>query len=92
VDTNDGKKPVVQIGEIYNPYEDPKLVQSEAEESVILNTREPFNDVVKHQDIVVGHQRNRTLSDYPRNARPWVRLYALLTLAILLGSLIWNLL
>ena len=90
VDTNKDQRPVFRYDKRYNPYEDPKLVETETSDPVDINTREPFNDVVKYQDIIVGHQRNRTLSEYSRKARPWVRLYAIVILILLIGGFVWD--
>ena len=76
----------------WNPYMDHSLTESKPEPVTIdsIESREPFNDVVKHQDLVQGYRRNRTLSDYPRQVRPWVRLGAVITLLAFVGGLVWD--
>lgn len=71
----------VNLSNTINPYEDKTLAEMQPD-TPILNEREPFNAGTKHGDIIVGHQRNRTLADYPRRARPWVRIYAIMTLVV----------
>lgn len=78
---------VIDLNDTFHPYENENL-REEQPEPPIANKREPFNDYVKHQDIIVGHQRNRTLSDYPRTVRPWARIYAILSLGIIVGSIL----
>lgn len=80
-------RPSVNLNDPYNPYEDKSLREMQPEPPE-PDQREPFNDVVKYGDIVVGYERNRTLSDYPKRARPWVRLYAIVVLVILAGGLV----
>lgn len=76
--------------EHYNPYEDQALHELQPE-SEPINEREPYNDVVQFGDIMVGHQRNRTLSDYPKRMRPWVRIWAIFALTIFLGTIVIDL-
>lgn len=81
---------VVRYDPEYNPYDDSKLVATQTNESPKISSREPFNDAVKHQDIIAGYQQNRTLSDYPRKARSWVKLYAIVVLLLLIGGFVWD--
>ncbi len=67
----------------YNPYEDPSLIQTQSSEEPILSDREPFNDVSRHFDIINGYQRNKILSHYPRRARPWIRVGAVVVLLLI---------
>jgi len=78
----------IDLDNMLHPYEDKLLTETQPEPPTV-NTREPFNDVVKHGDIIAGFQRNRTLSDYPRRLRPWVRFSAIATLLLFAGSIIW---
>ena len=83
------KKTVILTKSALHPYEDPSLHTSQPEPPT-LNEREPFNDVVKHGDLIVDYQRNRTLEDYPRRLRPFVKFAALAGVVLLVGSLLWN--
>lgn len=89
-DEQDKTQITVVLDKSSSPYEDENLVETQPD-TPFVNQREPFNDVIKHGDIVTGYQRNRTLSDYPRRIRPWVRLYAIGTLLILVLGIIWGL-
>lgn len=80
-DGKDEKQITVNLEGAFNPYEDKTLTATQPDVP-ILNQREPFNDAIKHMDIIAGQQRNRTLSDYPRRVRPWVRLYAIIALLL----------
>lgn len=84
---DDGERIEIVLTDDFHPYEDKTLTESQPEQPIVTD-REPFNDMVKHGDIIAGYQRNRTLSDYPRRMRPWVRLYAIAILVLLVGSLI----
>ena len=83
------KKTVILTKSALHPYEDPSLHTSQPEPPT-LNEREPFNDAVKHGDLIVGYERNRTLEDYPRRLRPFVKFAALAGVVLLVGSLLWN--
>jgi hypothetical protein len=72
----------------FNPYEDPSLIQTQSTEEPILSHREPFNDVSRHFDIVSGYQRNKILSHYPRWARPWIRVSAIVVLLLFALTLV----
>lgn len=81
----------VEPTQSFHPYEDKTLSETQPDRPTVIDDREPFNDVIKHGDIVVGYRRNRTLSDYPRGVRPWIRLYAIAALVLLVIALGWNL-
>lgn len=86
---NTESRVTVRLDEHFNPYKDttPSVEQAELETP---GEREPFNDYVAYQDTVVGHQRNRTLSDYPRKLRPWVRISAIISLLVIAGGIVWD--
>ncbi|MFB5192445.1 hypothetical protein [Alicyclobacillus fastidiosus] len=73
-----------------NPHDDPSLHEVQPQPPTI-DHREPFNDVVKHGDIVVGHQQNRVLSDYPKRVRPAIRAWSIVALALVLATIVYNL-
>lgn len=75
--------------EHYNPY-DYALHESQPEPEPV-NEREPFTDAMRHGDLIAGHQRNRMLSDYPKRTRPWVRIWAIVTLTMFLGAIVIDL-
>ncbi|MFD1675756.1 hypothetical protein [Alicyclobacillus fodiniaquatilis] len=79
----------VSLDNAFNPYEDKTLTEMQPD-APFVDQREPFNDVIKHSDIIVGHQQNRTLSDFPRRIRPWVRVSAIMTLVFLAGGILWD--
>ena len=87
--SKDDAKIAVSLDDSANPYDDDSISYMQPEE-LAPDQREPFNDAVKHGDIIVGYQRNRTLSDYPRRTRPWVRLYAIVSLVLFAVVILWD--
>lgn len=85
------KNIVVELNQSFHPFEDKTLIETQPGPPTI-NTREPFNDYIKHKDIIAGYQQNRTLSDYPRRMRPWVRFYAIATLVLFVVGILWDVL
>ena len=81
----------VNLQNSYSPYEDKSLREIQPD-SPVLNQREPFNDYIKHGDIITGYQRNRTLSDYPRSTRHFVKLNAIIMLVLILAGALWDIL
>lgn len=55
---NDDSQPnqVILTESVLHPYEDPTIHTSQSEPPA-YNDREPFNDAVKHGDLIVGYQR-----------------------------------
>jgi hypothetical protein len=85
-DNEDVQQPLkVNLGNRYDPHDDNSLTETQPGTPVVSD-REPFNDAVRHGDMAVGYQRNRTLSDYHPRVRPWVRVYAIIMLGIIAGS------
>jgi hypothetical protein len=85
------EKARIDLDYTLNPYEDLTLHESLPEQPT-LNNREPFNDIIEHGDIIAGYQQNRTLSDFPQHVRPMVKYFAIVSLLLFLGSLLWNVL
>lgn len=81
---------VVNLDNSFHPYKTNNLSETQPDVPT-LNQREPFNDAIRHGDIIAGYQQNRTLSDYPKRLRPLVRLYAILTLILIAGAVVWRL-
>lgn len=88
--TDEDKKPLtVDLNHSFHPYTDKTLTETQPDSPILLHN-EPFNDGIKHGDIVAGHHQNRTLSDYPRKARPWIRIYAIASLLLFVAGVIWD--
>ena len=83
------KSLVVHLDPAYNPYSDTTLHETQPDPPT-LNDREPFNDVVKQGDIVVGYRRNRTLDQYPTRVRPFMKFYVIAGFVLFVGTMLWN--
>lgn len=76
----------------YNPYEDEGLHMVQPDhEPAPLNEREGFNEILKHNDIVNGHQIPKRLDHFPRSMRKVVRIIILLMVISFIGFQIWDL-
>lgn len=89
---DDTKPASVDLRNSFNPYEDGTIIETQSDDVPVLNHREPFNDVIKHGDIITGYQRNRTLSDFRKGIRPWVRIFAIVTLLLMVCGALWDIL
>jgi hypothetical protein len=77
----------------YNPYKDSTLNQTASDPATPSDIgREAFNDVLKHADIINGHQIPKELGQYPRGFRRFLRwgivLYVGTFLAVVIYSII----
>ena len=86
----DNKEITVSLDIPYNPYEDKTLTETHPEPPILDNRHEPFNDALKYENLLAGRQRNRTISDYPRRQRPWVKVFAISCLALFVIGLLWD--
>ncbi|MFC5649479.1 hypothetical protein ACFPYJ_10110 [Paenibacillus solisilvae] len=73
----------------YNPFEDKTLHYLQPQEQVIAGEdRTPFNDVIRHADIVQGYQAPKQLDQFARWFQNSQRIYAtisVLGIAVFLG-------
>ncbi|TNJ63833.1 hypothetical protein FE784_23440 [Paenibacillus hemerocallicola] len=53
----------------YNPYLDSTLHLTIPDKPFEITTRDGFNDVIKHGDIVQGHQFPKQLNEFPHQLR-----------------------
>jgi hypothetical protein len=78
-------------GDKYNPFEDPKLHYSEPSQPLEdYNNRTAFNDVMKHYDIVNGHQVPKRIEHFPKRMRLFIRLFVLVGVMSFLIAQIWS--
>ncbi|MDB5084881.1 MAG: hypothetical protein JWN30_1767 [Bacilli bacterium] len=66
------------------------MYETQPNNSIAKVDREPFNDVLSHFDSISGHQRPKRLDQYPMRFRKWARLYAIILVVMILGSLVWS--
>lgn len=84
------EKITVELDNQYNPYKDKTLTEAQPEPPTLEYGNEPFNDAIRYENLVSGRQRNRTISDYPRRQRPWVKVSAVSCLVLVVLSLLWD--
>ncbi len=74
----------------YNPYKDKSLhyTQPSIEEPDIK--REGFNDVMKHYDSVNGFQAPKRMEQIPKQIRPILRWYIIISLSLGLGIMLYS--
>lgn len=75
----------------YNPFEDKTL--HTVQESTVAHPdldRTPFNDVIKHADIVLGYQAPKLLDQFPRWFQLPQRIYAGISVLIFVGVIVYQ--
>jgi hypothetical protein len=78
----------------YNPFEDKTLhITEKRDQSTVTEDRTPFNDVIKHVDIVQGFQTPKQLDQFPRwyqNPRRIYSTISVLIFAVIMGYQIFR--
>jgi hypothetical protein len=75
----------------YNPYNDetPHLTENKTETSS-LEDRAPFNDVIKHVDIVSGFQVPKRLDHFPKWYKNPQRIFASISVLVFASFMIYQ--
>jgi hypothetical protein len=74
----------------YNPFNDKTLHTTVNQtQSVTLDERVPFNDVIKHGDIIQGFQAPKRLDQFPKWFRNPKRIFATISLLVFASFIIF---
>ncbi|MEC0270456.1 hypothetical protein [Paenibacillus anseongense] len=75
----------------YNPFDNEKLHQSvNKTETNSLEDRAPFNDVIKHVDIVSGFQVPKRLNHFPKWYQNPQRIFATISVLVFASFMIYQ--
>ncbi|TCS75715.1 hypothetical protein EDD64_10689 [Effusibacillus lacus] len=58
--------------------------------SVGVENREPFNDAIRHFDVVHGFQTAKRINQIPRKKRVSIRLFGMLAVVFLVATVFWS--
>lgn len=73
-----------------HPFEDIKIHQTVDTQQVHLEDRPPFNDVIKHGDILNGSQSPKRIDQVPKSIQNPLRIFTIITILILLSTSIYQ--
>ncbi|MDB5052728.1 MAG: hypothetical protein JWM44_778 [Bacilli bacterium] len=74
----------------YNPFNDKTLHTTVNQtQSVTLDERVPFNDVIKHGDIIQGFQAPKRLDQFPKWFQNPKRIFATISLLVFASFMIF---
>ncbi len=78
--------------EEYNPYNDDTLHSTQHENLLqTIDERKGFNDVIKHYDLINGHQSPKRLEHFPRKLRSVLKIIIIVGIATFIVFQIYSL-
>lgn len=72
-------------------FDDKKLHTVDKDQTNLLDDRTPFNDVIKHGDLVQGSQSPKRINQFPKWYQNPRRIYAVITVLVFTLFLIFEL-